>query len=533
MAFIDRPLVRSLSCFLLTVNSPGFIITAVLLLLAESLLCTIIIWKVPYTEIDWSTYMQQASCYMRGIRNYSLIEGDTGPVVYPAGHIFVYRILSALTNGGKDIRRGQYIFEFLYLITLILVFRIYYKSRKIPVLQIPSFVLIFLCCTSYRIHSIFILRLFNDPIAMLLFYIALNFWLSHQWLTGCIFYSYPAGHIFVYRILSALTNGGKDIRRGQYIFEFLYLITLILVFRIYYKSRKIPVLQIPSFVLIFLCCTSYRIHSIFILRLFNDPIAMLLFYIALNFWLSHQWLTGCIFYSLAVSIKMNVLLFAPAVFFILLLNNGPAKTTFLLAVCGVVQLYIATPFLLYDPVSYLKRSFDLGRVFLFKWTVNWRFLREEVFLDKRLHVTLLVLHALLLLAFAGKVWFRSHGGLVLLLHNLSRGLRTRIGSNEVLMALFTANLLGICVARSLHYQFYSWYFHSLPYLLFSTVPFEVIPDSGNTAESTKKLPNILCHNKDGDIVGCRIVLEYVPVDGAQFGDVTCLSFVYYRDCYLQ
>lgn len=42
--------------------------------------------------------------------------------------------------------------------------------------------------------------------------------------------------------------------------------------------------------------------------------------------------------SLAVSIKMNVLLFAPAVFFILLLNNGPAKTTFLLAVCGVVQV---------------------------------------------------------------------------------------------------------------------------------------------------------------------------------------------------
>lgn len=57
---------------------------------------------------------------------------------------------------------------------------------------------------------------------------------------------------------------------------------------------------------------------------------------------------------------------------------------------------------------------------------------------------------------------------------------------EVLMALFTANLLGICVARSLHYQFYSWYFHSLPYLLFSTVPFEVIPDGGNTAVNKQR-----------------------------------------------
>ncbi|VDK19532.1 unnamed protein product [Anisakis simplex] len=39
------------------------------------------------------------------------------------------------------------------------------------------------------------------------------------------------------------------------------------------------------------------------------------------------------------------------------------------------------------------------------------------------------------------------------------------------MAVFSSNLVGIAVARSLHYQFYSWYFHSLPYLLFVTVKF--------------------------------------------------------------
>lgn len=36
------------------------------------------------------------------------------------------------------------------------------------------------------------------------------------------------------------------------------------------------------------------------------------------------------------------------------------------------------------------------------------------------------------------------------------------------LPFFVANFIGIACARSLHYQFYSWYFHSLLYLGFST-----------------------------------------------------------------
>ncbi|VDO67117.1 unnamed protein product [Onchocerca flexuosa] len=121
----------SFTTFLFHVNPVNFKIFASLLWIFDAILCTLVIRKVPYTEIDWSTYIQQVSCYERGIRNYSKIEGDTGPIVYPAGHIWFYLILSRITNAGKDIRTAQYIFEFLYLTSLLLVFRIYYMSYKV------------------------------------------------------------------------------------------------------------------------------------------------------------------------------------------------------------------------------------------------------------------------------------------------------------------------------------------------------------------------------------------------------------------
>lgn len=56
---------------------------------------------------------------------------------------------------------------------------------------------------------------------------------------GRMIFSYPAGYIWFYLLLSRVTGGGKDIRSAQYIFAFLYLANLLLVFRMYYMSHRV------------------------------------------------------------------------------------------------------------------------------------------------------------------------------------------------------------------------------------------------------------------------------------------------------
>uniref|UniRef100_G3PQJ8 Dol-P-Man:Man(5)GlcNAc(2)-PP-Dol alpha-1,3-mannosyltransferase n=1 Tax=Gasterosteus aculeatus aculeatus TaxID=481459 RepID=G3PQJ8_GASAC len=330
-----------------------------------------VIQKVAYTEIDWKAYMDEVEGVINGTYDYTELKGDTGPLVYPAGFVYIFTALYYITSRGVNIRLAQYIFAAFYLVTLLLVFRVYHRTKKVSLL-IPS--------------------------------------------------------LYVF-----------------YFFEFF---------------------QVPPYVFFFVCCASYRIHSIFVLRLFNDPVAMMLLFAAVNLFMDGHWTLGCCLYSLAVSVKMNVLLFAPGLLMLLLSEFGLIRTIPKLSLCAVIQLLLALPFLLENPMGYMSRAFDLGRQFMFKWTVNWRFLPEWLFLNRYFHLLLLAVHLLTLLLFALRRWKRPGESIFELLKE-PRKRKTPAQKIPMVLILFSSNFIGMCFSRSLHYQFYVWYFHTLPYLLWS------------------------------------------------------------------
>jgi len=194
-----------------------------------------------------------------------------------------------------------------------------------------------------------------------------------------------------------------------------------------------------------------------------------------------------------------------------------------------MQAILGAPFLLTHPTPYFLRAFDLRRSFTYKWTVNLKFLPEEVFLSPELSVGLLLATVATLGLFAYK-WIeavrqqerrlvqlqqRSHeqkqyngsekqpqkqqqkqkqqnrsrsrsrnrpgentpspprAGGFSSLHSMTQPLplplslpNPRLSVHFILTTLFTSNLIGIAFARTLHYQFYAWYFHQLPFLLY-------------------------------------------------------------------
>ncbi|KAG9444797.1 hypothetical protein H6P81_016137 [Aristolochia fimbriata] len=343
---------------------------AAVLLVADAFLTFLIISFVPYTKIDWDAYMSQVSGFLGGERDYENLEGDTGPLVYPAGFLYVYSAIQFITGG--QVYPAQILFAILYIINLGIVFFVYIKANVLP------------------------------------------------WWAFC------------------------------------------------------------------LLCLSKRVHSIFVLRLFNDCFATSLLHASLALLLSEKWHLGLIIFSGAVSIKMNVLLYAPSLLLLMLKGMRIGGVVSAILAAASVQIFLAFPFLLSHPVSYISRAFNLGRVFIHFWSVNFKFVPEEIFVSKNFAILLLVLHLVLLTAFAHYKWCRHEGGIFMFLRSRifsgepsSTSMSSscakffayeakHLNVNHIVTVMFVGNFIGVICARSLHYQFYSWYFYSLPFLLWKT-----------------------------------------------------------------
>ena len=97
-------------------------------------------------------------------------------------------------------------------------------------------------------------------------------------------------------------------------------------------------------------------------------------------------------FSVAASIKMNALLWAPAVAFHYI-NAIGLKATAKASIPGILwQLSVGLPFLLVNPSAYITRSFDLQRTFSWFNSVSWKFLPADVFYAPSFRYLLLFMH---------------------------------------------------------------------------------------------------------------------------------------------
>lgn len=328
-----------------------------LLLIADAALCGLIIWTIPYTEIDWQAYMEQVEIYLTGERDYKNIEGGTGPLVYPAVHVYIYRALYALTDRGTNILLAQIIFGLVYLANLAVVMACYRLAKAPP-----------------------------------------------------------------------------------YVFPLLIL--------------------------------SKRLHSIFILRCFNDCFAVLGLFLAIYAYQRRMWTIGSFLYTIGLNVKMTALLPLPAIGMVLLQSIGQSRAITQALIIGQMTIVYGYPFLYYYTSSYISRAFQFTRQFLYKWTVNWRFVKEEIFLSKGFSLSLLGAHAGLLSFFTITRWTkpaqRPFPDFINLVFNDpwdQERISRKITPQFVMTTILTANAIGMLCARSLHYQFYAYIAWTTPFLL--------------------------------------------------------------------
>ena len=108
---------------------------------------------------------------------------------------------------------------------------------------------------------------------------------------------------------------------------------------------------------------------------------------------------------------MSALLYLPGILLVLFRRSNIRNVVAHIILLVSFQLAIARPFLLGENYQdYFAGAFNFGRAFLYKWTVNWRFVDEETFLSPDFAKMLLAGHVATLLIFVLFKWCRKDGG---------------------------------------------------------------------------------------------------------------------------
>eukprot|EP00164_Ancoracysta_twista_P002459 GFYU01003258.1.p1 GENE.GFYU01003258.1~~GFYU01003258.1.p1 ORF type:complete len:445 (+),score=81.11 GFYU01003258.1:126-1460(+) len=352
-----------------------YVVVGVVLLIVEALYCSSMITPDEAYMFDWDAYMEQAAI-SKTTSDYSKIEGDTGPCVYPGGHLLWHSIAVDLLDWDP------------------------YRDTTMTTPPHPK-------------HEFYGVEKYMNR--------------KHAY---------------------------NKLKPTQQVYALLYLIVLATCYAMSEETRLVP----PAGLVLF--SVSSRCRNIFVLGLFNDCVGMTLFYISLYFFTKRKWAVGCLFYSLSVSIKMNTMLASPALFMLLLCHLGVLHTILRIGICAAVQIVLGAPYLIANPKAYIAGAFNLGRQFNHEWSINFKWLPTEIFSSKLFALALLLSQVTVIAVFVFKRWVPQHSQI-----SLDKTPEKWRSPRFILLALAITNFTGIFFARSLHYQFFVWYCHTVPFIL--------------------------------------------------------------------
>ena len=76
-------------------------------MVVEFVLNIVVIHSVKHTDRDWLDSMKKVEGVGNGTYNYSQLRADTGPLVYPAGFVWLYLGLYYISAQGTNILLAQ------------------------------------------------------------------------------------------------------------------------------------------------------------------------------------------------------------------------------------------------------------------------------------------------------------------------------------------------------------------------------------------------------------------------------------------